>query len=221
MRIVAMTNEGQLPMMKNMLNSALKSEFPMNLFHCYILSTNKDAATYNTREFQNVTIRKLEVILHNMNLDREVLWIDNDIVLFQNIIDDVRRYQGQFVMQDDLWGFCTGFFLVRSSPLSKSLIRKTIDDLKATNNPNRNDQHAFNSQYVKLLKTSFGLRIEKLPIEEYPNGHTYFEEGKTSKAKMVHCNYLPTTAPKIERFKEFNMWDESDDGFNMVNRYFI
>ena len=221
MRIVAMTNEGQLPMMKNMLNSALKSEFPMNLFHCYILSTNKDAATYNTREFQNVTIRKLEVILHNMNLDREVLWIDNDIVLFQNIIDDVRRYQGQFVMQDDLWGVCTGFFLVRSSPLSKSLIQKTIDDLKASKNHMRNDQHAFNAQYAKMIKTSFGLKIEKLPQDEYPNGQIYFNENRKSKAKIVHSNYLATTAEKVVRFKEFNMWDESDDGFNMVNRYFI
>lgn len=216
-----MTNEGQLPMMKNMLNSALKSGFPMNLFHCYIISTDKDAATYNTQQFQNITIRKLEVILHNMNLDREVLWIDNDIVLFQNIIEDVRRYIGQFVMQDDLWGFCTGFFLVRSSPLSKSLIQKTIDYLRESKNPCQNDQHAFNAEYKKMIKTSFGLRIEKLPVEDYPNGQIYFNEGKRSNAKIVHSNYLATTPEKVQRFKEHEMWNESDDGFNMVNRYFI
>ena len=191
----------------------------MNLFHCYIISTNKEAATYNTQEFQNVTIRKLEVILHNMNLDREVLWIDNDIVLFENIIEDVRKYPGQFVMQDDLWGFCTGFFLVRSSPLSKSLIQKTIDNLKAAKSSTTNDQHAFNAEYKKMAKTTFGLKVERLSVDEYPNGEIYFNQNRKSKAKMVHCNYLPTTAPKIERFKEFGMWDESDDGFNMVNRY--
>jgi len=221
MRIVAMTNEGQLPMMKNMLNSAKKAGFPMNLFHCYIISTNKEAAAYNTQEFQNVTVRKLEVILHNMNLDREVLWIDNDIFLFQNIIEDVRRYHGQFVMQDDLWGFCTGFFLVRSSPLSKSLVQKTIDSLKASTNSTQNDQHAFNEEYKKMIRTSFGLKIEKLPLDEYPNGQVYFNENRKSKAKIVHSNYLTTTAEKVVRFKDCGLWDESDDAFNMVNRYFI
>lgn len=221
MRIVAMTNEGQIPMMKNMLNSAKKAGFPMNLFHCYIISTNKEAATYNTQQFQTITIRKLEVILHNMNLDREVLWIDNDIVLFQNIIEDVRKYHGNFVMQDDLWGFCTGFFLVRSSPYSKSLIQRTIDYLKASQNPAQNDQHAFNAEYKKMIKTSFGFRIEKLPTDEYPNGQIYFNEGKKDKAKIVHSNYLATTAEKVVRFKDCGMWNESDDGFNMVNRYYI
>jgi Nucleotide-diphospho-sugar transferase len=221
MRIVAMTNEGQLPMMKNMLNSAKKAGFPMNLFHCYIISTNKEAATYNTQEFQNVTVRKLEVILHNMNLDREVLWIDNDIFLFQNIIEDLRRYPGQFVIQDDLWGFCTGFFLVRSSPLSKLLLQKSIDNLKASTYSTRNDQHAFNEEYKKMIRTSFGLKIEKLPLDEYPNGQVYFNENRKSKAKIVHSNYLTTTAEKVVRFKDCGLWDESDDAFNMVNRYFI
>ena len=216
-----MTNEGQLHMMKNMLNSAKKSGFPMNIFHCYIISTDKDPATYNTQQFQNITIRKLEVILHNMTLDREVLWIDNDIVLFQNIIEDVRRYPGNFVMQDDLWGFCTGFFLVRSSPNSKSLIQKSIDYLKASIHSHQNDQHAFNAEYKKFIRTSFGFIITRLPTDEYPNGEIYFNRGQKAKAKIVHSNYLPNTREKVQRFKENNMWDESDDGFNIVNRYYI
>ena len=216
-----MTNEGQLPMMKNMLNSAKNAGFPMNLFHCYIISTDKEAASYNTKQFQNITIRKLEVILHNMNLDREVLWIDNDIVLFQNIIEDVRRYHGNFVMQDDLWGFCTGFFLVRSSPASKSLIQKSIEYLRNSTNPNQNDQHAFNAEYKKMIKTTFAFIITKLPIDEYPNGQIYFNEGRKSNAKIVHSNYLPNTSEKVQRFKDTGMWNESDDGFNMVTRYYI
>lgn len=212
-----MTNEGQLPMMKNMLNSALKAGFPMHLFHCYILSSNPDAAAYNTLGFQNITIRKLQVIQGNLN--DEVLWIDNDIVLFQNIIDDVRRYSGSFVMQDDLWGFCTGFFLARPTNYSRNLIQNSISALANTTNPATNDQHIFNSEYKKIPK--FGFPITKLPVDEYPNGAIYFNEGRKSKAKIVHSNYLPTTAQKVERFKEHNMWDESDTAFNMVNKYYI
>jgi hypothetical protein len=221
MRIIAMTNEGQLPMMKNMLNSAMKCGFPMSLFHCYILDSQKEAATYNTQEFQTITKRKLEIILHNMNLDNEVLWIDNDIVLFENIIQDVRKYHGNFVMQDDLWGFCTGFFLARSSPSSKRLIQKSIENIQRTTNSEKNDQHAFNEEYSVHKKTSIGFHISKLPLDEYPNGQIYFNENRKSKAKMVHSNYLATTSEKVQRFKDFNLWDESDTGFNCVNTYFI
>jgi len=216
-----MTNDAQLPMMKNMLNSAQKTGFPMNLFHCYVLNSNKDAASYNTKEFQTITIRKLEVILENMLLDKEVLWIDNDIIVFENIIDDVRKYQGQFVMQDDLWGFCTGFFLVRSSALSKRLIQNSIEWLKKSDSPNQNDQHAFNFEYKKMISSTFGLKIQKLPQDEYPNGQIYFNENRKSKAKIVHSNYLRTTAEKVQRFKEYGLWDESDTGFNMTNHYAI
>ena len=216
-----MTNEGQLPMMKNMLNSALKAGFPMHLFHCYIISTDREAATYYSSQFQSITIRKLQVILDNMNQDKEVLWIDNDIVLFQNIIDDVRRYPGNFVMQDDMWGFCTGFFLVRQTKFSQNLIQKSIQHLENTSEKWKNDQHAFNQEYKTLISRSFASSISKLPIEEYPNGNIYFNQNFKSKAKMVHSNYLPTTAEKVERFKEHNMWDESDTGFNMVNKHYI
>ena len=216
-----MTNEGQLPMMKNMLNSALKSGFPMSWFHCYIISTNKDAATYNTQQFQTITMRKLQVILDNMKLDNEVMWIDNDIVLFENIIQDVRRFPGNFVMQDDLWGFCTGFFLVRSTSSSRSLIQKSIEYLRNSLIPSQNDQHAFNAEYKKLIKSSFGFMITKLPLEEYPNGQVYFNEGKKSKAKIVHSNYLTNTAEKVQRFKDFGLWDESESGFICVNKYYI
>lgn len=216
-----MTNEGQLPMMKNMLNSALKAGFPMSSFHCYILNTQNEAATYNTQQFQTITKRKLEIILDNMNLDSEVLWIDNDIVLFENIIQDVRKYPGNFVMQDDLWGLCTGFFLARSSPASKRLIQTSIHALEIETNPMTNDQHVFNNEYKKMIIRSFGFLISKLPQDEYPNGKVYFEENRTHKAKMVHSNYLATTAEKVQRFKNFNLWDDSVLGFDLVNKYYI
>lgn len=208
-------------MMKNMLNSALKSGFPMNLFHCYIMDSNRDAASYNTKQFQTITKRKLEIILDNMSLDNEVMWIDNDIVLFENMIHDVRRYPGNFVMQDDIWGVCTGFFLVRSRMSSKYLIQKSIEQLENSQNSNQNDQHAFNYEYNKFKKTSFGFRIDTLPQDQYPNGHVYFIENRKSNAKMVHCNYLETTGEKVQRFKDFDLWDDSDVGFNLVNKYFI
>jgi len=213
-----MTNDGQLPMMKNMLNSAEKSGWPMHLFHCYLVGTTPDAAKYNTVEFQSITLRKLEVILENMRMDREVLWIDNDIFLFQNTIDHMRSLPGQFVMQDDMWGPCTGFFLVRSTPASIRTIEKTIAGVRNQVGKNiMNDQHVFNIVYKGVL----GLRVTLLPKNEYPNGDIYFNQGVKSDAKMLHNNWLHTTADKVERFKDAGLWDESDSAFLKVNRYGI
>jgi hypothetical protein len=219
MRIVAFTNQGQLPMMKNMLNSALKSGYPMNLFHCYIESDG-NPATYATQEFQSVTLKKLEIIRMNMSQDREVLWIDNDIFLFQNVLDELRGTRGQFVMQDDLWGPCTGFFLARSSPNTVKVIDTAIDWLRSNKNPMLNDQHAFHHA-MKHAIVFPRPALTLLSQDEYPNGQIYFNEGRKSRAKIVHSNYLRTTAEKVVRFKEFGLWDESDTAFLMVNRYSV
>lgn len=216
-----MTNDAQLPMMKNMLNSALKAGFPMSWFHCYILDSQKNVAHYGTHEFKSITITKLEVILQNLLLDKEVIWIDNDIVLFQNIIPDLLKYNAKFVIQDDLWGYCTGFFLVRNSQTSVSILEKSIEWLKSQHgNGMVNDQHAFNHVCKQTMILS-NILITKLPQDEYPNGEIYFNQNRRSRAKMVHCNYLAKTSDKIQRFKDYNMWDESDIGFNLTNRYLI
>lgn len=217
MRIVCMTNDAQLPMMKNMLNSALKAGFQMNLFHCYLLQTQPDAASYNTAEFNVITLKKLEVIKMNMLQDKEVLWIDNDIVFFQNVINEMRLCMGQFVMQDDGWSPCTGFFLARSGIFANKAIDGSIQWLKQNTDKTKNDQHAFD--YVN--KRTIGLIVHKLPQDEYPNGDVYFNQNRKSKAKMVHCNYLTTTTEKVERFKEHTMWDESNVAFLLINRYLI
>ena len=213
-----MTNDGQLPMMKNMLNSALKAGFPMDNFHCYMLQHDREAAAYNTREFQSITLQKLEVILSNLQLDREVLWIDNDIFLFKNMIDEIRAIPGNLVMQDDLWGPCTGFFLARSTPATIRVIHKTIQYVRSKLSTSvENDQHAF----LRVYKTVFGLMVRLLPTDEYPNGQIYFNQNQRANAKMVHNNYLTTTREKVERFKSVGLWDESDEAFNLVKKYYI
>jgi len=214
MRVVCMTNEGQLPMMKNMLNSALKCGLPMNLFHCYILNSDKEAAAYNTTEFKHITTRKLEVIRMNMDMDT-ILWVDNDIVFFQNCLNDITSKPGSFVMQDDGWSMCTGFFLARPDIFGKQLIDKCITFLKDRHGTD-NDQTAF--QYC--CKTT-PATITPLSREEYPNGSVYFDQNIRHKARIVHCNFLKTTAEKAWRFKQHGMWDESDKAFNLVNKYYI
>jgi hypothetical protein len=149
-----------------------------------------------------------------MDIDT-ILWVDNDIVFFQNCLGDIMSKPGSFVMQDDGWSPCTGFFLARPGMFSKQIIDKSIKWLKShTGTPN--DQHAFNISH-KTVPTIVTL----LPREEYPNGETYFDKNIRDSARMVHSNYLTTTAEKVQRFKDHGMWDESDKGFNRVYKYSI
>jgi len=216
-----MTNEGQIPMMKNMLNSAMKAGFPMSSFHCYIISTNKEVATYDSLEFNRITCKKLEIILENLKQDSEIWWIDNDIVFFdtfKNIIENMRTYTGQIVIQKDGWGLCTGFFIAKRTPNTLRVFQRSIDWLKSNEN-NRfiNDQHAFNAVYKSII----GLIVSELNSEEYPNGFIYFDKKMKSKARILHNNYLGDSASKIARFKDNNMWDESEGGFEAAVKHYI
>ena len=214
-----MTNEGQLPMMKSMLMSAMKSGFNMSEFHCYVISSEKsESATYNTAEFKSLTTRKLEVILENMLAHELVMWVDNDIHFFQDCSADVLSKSGNFIMQNDLWSPCTGFFLVWSNPKTISLINRSIALLKSTNVPHFNDQHAFKACMSPIR--SFD-RITLLDTEQYPNGEIYFNQKRTSKARMVHCNFLTKTADKVQRLKDHGFWDDSDEAFYKTNIIFI
>lgn len=204
-------------MMKNMLNSAMKAGFNMKDFHCYIVSSDKEAAAYNTAEFKKLTTRKMEVILINARFWDHVLWVDNDIVFFNNCLKDITRYPGSFVMQDDLWGYCTGFFLVRPTASTNALFQRCIDRLNSNPQSSENDQHAFN----KLAQLTPMFTATKLPLNEYPNGHVYFTGNNKGDAKMLHNNYLSTTAEKVQKFKDNNMWDPSDTAFNLVNKYYL
>jgi hypothetical protein len=213
-----MTNDAQLPMMKSMLMSAMKAGIDMSLFHCYILASQKEAATYNTAEFKSITIRKLEVILQNTYLDEDVLWVDNDIHFFNDCTVDVLSKSGNFIMQNDIWSPCTGFFLVRGNEASRNHLHRAIAWLKTNPSPSYNDQHAFKA----CMNPIRGLdRIYLLDTEQYPNGEIYFNMNKRTRARMVHCNYLPTTSQKVERLKAFGFWDESDEAFYKADIIFI
>ena len=213
-----MTNDAQLPMMKSMLTSAMKAGIDMSLFHCYILPSQKEEAIYATPEFKSITTQKLELILKNMDLDGEVMWVDNDIHFFENCISDIVSKPGNFVMQNDIWSPCTGFFLIRANEASRSHLQRAIAWLKSNPSQSYNDQHAFKA----CMQPIRGLdRIYLLDTDQYPNGEIYFNLNKKSKARMVHCNYLTSTSTKVERLKASGLWDDSDETFYNIDINFL
>ena len=88
-RIIAMTNKGQLDMLKNMLRSASEVGVDMSLFDVY-LTPESDvinvSAGFHSANFTKLTMLKLQTIIKAVEEHEMVLWVDNDIVFLKNPI---------------------------------------------------------------------------------------------------------------------------------------
>ena len=201
-------------MFQNMVRSAHRVGIDMS--NLYVKRIVAPVGAYNTDTFQKITKQKLQYIYDNL-LHDDILWVDNDIVFFENCIPDVIRDTITFSIQDDLWGFCTGFFYAKKNYWTLLTIQRAIEWLDSQQHFSLNDQHAFN----EVLKTEelFGdvlCTLRVLPSQEYPVGFVYFNLKLRAKARMLHNNYLMTTAEKIERFKQEGLWYDNETDSNIV-----
>lgn len=215
MKILSMTNSGQLDMMKNMLNSAEKVGIPLNLFSIYLMNEVQEASNFWTMNFYTITMRKLQLIydtLCTLPEGERLFWIDNDIVLFTNPISELESFTEDFVMQDDLYTGCTGFWTIRRSPASCALMRTALEYMKNNPHEKMHDQIAV-WHVLKNTRHPCSLRI--LNRYQYPVGDVYFKTNEyvfdRSIARILHNNFLFTAREKVERFKANNMWNPSDE----------
>ena len=213
-RIIAMTNLGQLDMLKNMLRSADEVGIDMKLFDVYMTPTDKlnEAAGFDNTNFTPITMLKLQVIIKAIEEHDMILWVDNDIVFLKNPINDLlSRTEVPFLIQDDQWSACTGFFLIRKSELVLKILKDGLKLMKE--NKAREDQTAINKGF-EMNKYNPTLLEEYL----YPNGNIYFNKKIQSKeAKIIHFNYQKTSSEKIERMKQNKLWNPNDIGYKKVN----
>jgi len=213
-RIIAMTNLGQLDMLKNMLRSADDNGIDMKLFDVYMTPPDKlnEATGFDNSNFTPITMLKLQVIIKAIEDHDMILWVDNDIVFLKNPINDLlSRMVVPFLIQDDQWSACTGFFLIRRSELVLKILKDALKLMKE--NKAREDQTAINKAF-EMNRYSPTLLEEYL----YPNGNIYFNKKIQSKeATIIHFNYQKTSAEKIERMKQNKFWNPTDIGYKKVN----
>jgi hypothetical protein len=214
-RIICMTNKGQLDMLKNMLRSAHDVGVDMKLFDVYLTPENdnlSESAGFDSDNFTPITMLKLQTIIKAVEEHEIVLWVDNDIIFLKNPIADLMaRDPVPFLMQDDQWAACTGFFLIRRSESVLKILRDALNLMK--NGKEREDQAAVN----KALKMN-NIKPTLLEDYMYPNGNIYFNKKIKSKhAKIIHFNYQKNSEEKIDRMKANELWNVSNVGFDKVN----
>ena len=212
LRIIAMTNKGQLPMLRNMLRSAAEVGMDLGLFDVYLTPEEAPlagAAAFGSGQFTSITALKLALIARESAAHASVLWVDNDIVFFSNPLDDLlARAPVPLLMQNDGWSPCTGFWLLRrGSGEAAEVLAHSLRVMARGGRDGRNDQSAFAAALQERRPPIAPTLLEEA---KYPNGEVYFELGVTRKALMVHCNFLRTTEEKVARLKAHGMWRDDE-----------
>ena len=212
MKVITMSNEGGMELAKNLLTSIKKVGIPLSQVRLYVIKgeVNQQSVDFATPDFNRLMRAKVEVILDAMETNKEVLWVDSDIVFLKNCIEDIRVRKGNAEMcfQPSLSNpVCTGFFYVKSSPRTKNFLKGVIEFMKQ--NPNIDDEQAINHTFHQ-----FGLLATVLPYWNYPVGMAFFSHNggissalEQSKVYIVHNNYIVGNENKVNRFKKNGLWN--------------
>ena len=217
MKFLTFLNFGCLNICKNMLESAKRVGIPSSEFIVYCLDDEsyndlKDSVpcvqyksdapkTYENwsfdpkSQFRQVVKHKWKIIKEVYKENKNLCWIDTDIVLLK----DFRFLDNQFngtLCQSDLPGslICSGFMIFSNTTQSEQLINEcaSLED--------EDDQLAINGLYTKY-------NINLLSLELFPNGNVYYQQNiKNKDAFIVHNNHMVGVETKIQHFKNEGLW---------------
>ena len=223
MKVITMTNEGGMEMAKNLLTSIKKVGIPLSQVRMYVINgeVKQQSVDYATPDFNRLMRAKVEVILDAMETNKEVLWVDTDIVFLKNCLEDIRVRKGtaEMCFQPNVENqYCAGFFYVRSSPRTKNFLKSIIEFMKQ--NPNVDDEQVFNHTLHM-----FGLLATTLPYWQYPVGRAFFSDDggissalEPSKINIVHNNWIVGNENKVARFKKNGLWNVDENILSKVEQ---
>ena len=157
--------------------------------------TNSALCQFWTDDFNNISKVKFDIASMLLDFEMNQLFIDGDIVIFNNNIFDyvIDKMKHNIVIQDDRLNsrkpekHCTGFFGVNFS--FNILFRKLIDNYK---NINQNDQYIYNQNLSILRKSNnIPISIEVLDRNLFPNGAVIQQKNFIDDSMfLVHFNYF-------------------------------
>jgi len=149
-------------------------------------------------EFRQIVKHKWKIIQQVYETNKELVWVDTDIVFLKNIEEDIRQTDGDFLFQVDHPGMyvCTGFMVFRDNPTCQKIIDHcaSCDDC--------DDQ--------LVIQDVIKGPVDARPLSrfKYPNGHFIHQEKMTNtdRAYIVHNNYMIGAETKANKFKEMGLW---------------
>ena len=175
----------------------------------------KKIADFRTKEYNDILLNKLDIILEHLKIDRKiVVYSDTDVVFLDDLFDDIERFKNSdydMMIQNDVPSFdefdksnlCAGFMFLKPNKKVIEIIKKSQ---KKALERYMNDQQCLN----EVLKNDDSIKYDVLDLRDFPNGKRYFDHVnsvfKEYTPKIVHNNWLFKTADKVVRFKKHNLW---------------
>lgn len=219
MKFLTFLNSGCIEICKNMLISAEKVGINMDDFYIACLDENsyQELKEYKNcflhlnqsiLEYQNWTFddnsgfrqivkNKWQIIKKIYQDNKELCWVDTDIVFVKNPIEYINGHQ-EILFQGDSPGstLCSGFMVFNDTKECSEMVDKCASIIDA------DDQLVINEIALDQYRDSIAILNRDL----FPNGYAYYTEGKKNNAVIVHNNFMVGVETKIQKFKEEKLW---------------
>jgi len=182
-----------------------------------------DKYDFGSLEFDNITFLRYKIILDILNQNKDVWYLDIDIVVLENlnnILNLINNNNYDCILQNDINMLCSGCMYFKSNQNMKNLMTDVLNI--RIHNTEINDQVLLNS----ILKSRLNnINITSFPIFNFPNGLIFFGDDyvKTENREyitlrnnfnlmnkneiyLVHANWMVGIDKKIQAFKDYNLW---------------
>jgi hypothetical protein len=219
MKFLTFLNSGCIEICKNMLKSAENVGINMNDFYIACLDSNayenlkeyknaylhidqpiteyQDWTFSEESGFRNIVKNKWSIIKKIYQENKELCWVDSDIVFIENPIEYISGHE-EILFQGDSPGstLCSGFMVFNESKECGEIINECASAVDA------DDQLIIN----EIIISKYSNNAAILSRDLFPNGYAYYTEGKKENAVIVHNNFMVGVETKMQKFKEEKLW---------------
>jgi hypothetical protein len=187
-----------------------------------VLNNLPGEASFGKKHYKNIVKVKLKAIKIILQENYFVLYVDTDIVFFQdpfvhifNLPPKDIYFQSDNGREDDAFSavigktnLCSGFMFIIPNKKCIELMDQSLDVIeKSKSKIYVYDQDAIN--YIlksknKQKEVDYGILSPSL----FPNGVRFFEKRKqcANNPFIVHNNYIVGLDAKVNRFKKYGLW---------------
>jgi hypothetical protein len=212
-------------------NNAYNCMKKEGISHLCNINTDLLDSSFGSAMFHKIVQYKLLMIYDLLQYNRDVLYIDTDIILQKNVTKYLSNIDADIIFQCDSNTldsktcsnkYCSGFIYIKTSKLTINVF-KDINDSYHTKILKTDgiwdglgDQLTINQIISKWVQSNDNnIKVHALDLKLFPNGAIYFGTNNNDSlltttekgnAFIIHNNWIKGLVNKIQRFKDNNLW---------------
>ncbi|ELU09871.1 hypothetical protein CAPTEDRAFT_207654 [Capitella teleta] len=212
-------------------SSAMCQEFHLINIPCFQFTNNSNSGTgahYGSKVFKEKMNIRTFMVLHALKESYNLLHSDSDVYYFANPFPVIKELCGSECDVAPLWDYMShnaGFLYTRNTTMGIAMYEHMNNTACTTTD---DDQVALNRAIEHCTK--IGLKLVRLPTEQFQSGKLFFDDGNRTFAEdnpcttciVAHNNWIVGIAAKEYRFKEMHMWVyDGDEYYSSSDRKYL